>query len=102
MFGYRSPKDVGIFPITKEQLELSFELIAELAIKYKFKGINKDTVFTHYEHDAILLKPEGKIDITNIPTHPELKPEQCGNFIREKVQWYYNEKMKKGGKLKLI
>ena len=101
MFGYRSPKDVGDCPITAKQLELAYELEAECAIKYGFK-VTPETVFTHHEHDAKLPKPEGKIDIICIPTHPELKPDQCGDFIREKVLWYYEEKMKKGGKLRLI
>lgn len=101
MYGYKGPKSVGNFPITKEQLELAFELMAELAIKYKF-DINQKSVFTHHEHDASLPKPEGKIDIIFIPTHPELKPEECGNFIRSKVKWYYDKKVQSGEKLKYV
>lgn len=97
MLGYKSPKDVGKYPITREQAELMFELVAELCIKYK---IDIKEVKTHYERDRLLQKPSGKIDIIYLPPFPDVSKERVGAFIRSKVQWYIERK--KGQPFRLI
>ena len=88
-------------PLNKKQFELMCELNAECAYKYKFE-INKDTVATHAERDKLIPNPTGKIDIDYLPFEPALKKEQIYSLIRKKTQWYYNEIIKRNGKLKLI
>lgn len=89
MAGFTSPKNIGKFPITKVQLEAAFELCARLCRKYNIKpGVQN--VFTHYEFG--LKNPNtssrGKIDIIFLAPYPELKPNEIGNFIRNKIRWY--------------
>lgn len=86
MYGYKSTKDVGNYPITREQLELSFELCAELCIKY---NIDISEVKTHYERDK-----KRKIDIIYMPPFPDVKKDEVGDFIRNKVKWYLTKKNK--------
>ena len=86
------------YPITGKQIELAFRLMAELCIKYNIKI---EEVQTHYERDQKLgPKKSGKVDILFIPSYPDVKPQEVGNFIRKKVQWYINQiksgKIKKG------
>lgn len=89
MVGYKNPKNVGPCPITEKQLEAGFLLIARLCFKYDIK-VNPDTVFTHYEFGKLHpnTSSAGKIDITFIPTHPEISANKVGDFIRGKVQYY--------------
>ncbi len=91
MYGYKNPQNVGDFPITREQIELTFELCAELCVKY---NININEVQTHYERDRKLKKPSGKIDIIYLPPFPDVKQADIGNFIRNKVKWYFSKKNK--------
>ena len=46
---------------------------------------------THYEFGQQNKKTSsyGKIDITYLPPYPDIKPQDCGTFIRTKVNWYY-------------
>lgn len=97
MYGYKSPKDVGKYPITREQAELMFELVAELCVKYK---IDIKEVKTHYERDRELQRPSGKIDIIYLPPFPDVSKERVGAFIRNKVEWYMQRK--KGQPLKYV
>ena len=45
---------------------------------------------THYEFG--LKNPKttsaGKIDIVYLPPYPQIKKQDIGNFIRNKVEWY--------------
>lgn len=79
------------YPITPQQIELAFELLAELCIKY---NINLNEVQTHYERDRKLTRPDGKVDIVFIPSYPNVKKNDVGNFIRSKVRWYMSKKNK--------
>lgn len=79
------------YPITAQQIELAFELMAELCIKY---NININEVKTHYERDRQLKKPQGKVDIIFIPSYPDIKKNDIGDFIRNKVKWYISKKTK--------
>lgn len=73
------------FPLTRIQLERGFELGAKLAKQY-----NIEKIITHYEFG--LAHPNtssaGKIDITYLHPFPLVKPDECGEFIRNKVKWY--------------
>lgn len=90
--GYDSKtKTSKTYPITAQQIELTFELTAELCVKY---NINVSEVQTHYERDRKLAKPSGKVDILFIPSYPDVKPQDIGNFIRSKVKYYMSKKNK--------
>ena len=78
------------FPLTKIQLERGFKLGAEICKKYNIP-IDKQHIFTHYEFG--LSHPNtssaGKIDITYMHPFPAENKDTCGNFIRNKVKWYF-------------
>lgn len=78
------------YPLTRAQLERGFKLVAELAKKYNIP-IDKDHIFTHYEFGLLhpKTKSAGKIDITYMHPFPEVSAKECGDFIRNKVKWYY-------------
>lgn len=86
MLGYVSPKNVGKYPITEKQVRGCITLVAQLCKKYGIT-ITPDTVFTHYEFGLKHPKStsSGKIDITYLPTHPQLKSKDIGNFFRSEV-----------------
>ena len=80
------------FPLTRVQLETGFQLCAKLCKKYNIP-ITKQTVFTHYEFG--LLHPNtssaGKIDITYLHPFPAENKQTCGDFMRNKIKWYFNK-----------
>ena len=96
MCGMYVPKNTPLqmtkYPLTKIQCERCFDLIAKLAKEYKLQ-ITPDTVMTHYEFG--LKHPNtssaGKIDITWLPAYSHLKPNEIGDFIRNKAKWYYSK-----------
>lgn len=87
MMGYTSPQDAGLYPLTPKQVEAGFKLCATLIKKYNLQLSN---VITHYEFGK--LHPEstsaGKIDITYLPSYPDVKAEEMGGFIRSKIRWF--------------
>lgn len=91
MCGMYVPKGVNIkdtkFPLTKKQCESCFKLVAQLCKKHL---INLNNVLTHYEFGQAHPKTSsaGKIDIIYLPPYPEIKQNQIGGFIRNKVKWY--------------
>lgn len=91
MCGMYVPKGVNIkdtkFPLTKKQCEACFKLVAQLCKKHL---INLNNVLTHYEFGQAHPKTSsaGKIDIIYLPPYPEIKQNQIGSFIRNKVKWY--------------
>lgn len=92
------------YPLTKVQLEAGFEFIAKLAQKYSIP-IEKSTVFTHYEFG--LKHPNttsrGKIDINFLPPYSSISSNLVGDFIRNKIAYYFEKINKTDGKqLKLI
>mgnify|MGYP002855232801 CR=1 FL=1 len=95
MAGFKDRNNIGEYPITNKQFEACMEYVAKLCLKYGIRPTEQN-VFTHYEFG--LKNPttssKGKIDITYIPPYPQVKKEQCGQFIRQKVQWY-TDKLKK-------
>lgn len=92
MYGYKSFNSVGKYPLTKIQCERMFKFVAELCKKYDI-AITPDTVMTHYEFGQKHPNTSsfGKIDIIYLPPYPEQPKEIIGNFIRNKVKWYYNK-----------
>jgi len=90
MYGFDLKNKKTKYPLTKKQCEATFKLVAELCKKYDIK-ISPDTVMTHYEFGQRHRDTSsfGKIDITYLPPYPEIKPQDCGTFIRTKVKWYY-------------
>lgn len=78
------------YPLTRVQLERGFNLCAKLCKDYNIP-IDKQHVFTHYEFG--LSHPNtssaGKIDITYMHPFPAENNQTCGDFIRNKIKWYY-------------
>lgn len=89
MCGFVSIKKPGKELLTKVQCEAGFKKAALLCRKYDI-DVTPETVFTHYEFGLKNRKTTsfGKIDIIYLPPYPHVKPNDVGNFIREKVQWY--------------
>lgn len=78
------------YPLTRIQVERGFKLVAEIAKKYNIP-IDKEHVFTHYEFGLAHPKTEsaGKIDIIYMAPFPDISAKDCGDFIRNKIKWYY-------------
>lgn len=93
MYGFKSAQNIGKYPLTKKQCEATFKLVAELCKKYNI-AITPTTVLTHYEFGQAHIKTSsyGKIDIIYLPAYPEITKKEMGDFIRNKVKWYF-EKM---------
>lgn len=96
MVGFDMNNKKSKAPLNQKQFELMCKLNAELAYKYKFK-INEQTVCTHSERN-----PGRKIDIDYLPFQPSWNPEKIHEEIRKKTNWYYQEILKKNGKLDLL
>ncbi len=90
MYGFKDKNNVGEYPLTKKQCEATFKLVAELCKKYNIAITNK-TVLTHYEFGQSHRNTSsyGKIDIVYMPPYPEIEKNKVGNFIRNKVRWYF-------------
>lgn len=90
MLGYKNRGDVGSYPLKAKQVEACFKLCAQLARAY---DIPVENIMTHYEFGK--LHPDsasaGKIDITYLPSHPEVRANEVGGFIRGKIRWYYGK-----------
>lgn len=92
MFGFKNRKNVGKYPLTKEQCEATFKLVAELCKKYGIL-ITPQNVMTHYEfgQNHRNTSSYGKIDIIYLPPYPDVKQAEIGDFIRTKIKWYYQK-----------
>ncbi len=90
MYGFKDKNNVGEYPLTKKQCEATFKLVAELCKKYNIAITNK-TVLTHYEFGQSHRNTSsyGKIDIVYMPPYPEIEKNKVGDFIRNKVRWYF-------------
>lgn len=77
------------FPITRKQLEATCKLVAELSKKYGIAISNKK-IFTHAEFgkDNPHTTSYGKIDINKLPCVAIYGVKECGDWIRNKVNWY--------------
>ncbi|MDD3325380.1 MAG: peptidoglycan recognition family protein [Sulfurospirillaceae bacterium] len=78
------------YPLTKLQLETAFSFIAKLCKRFQIP-ISEDTIMTHFEFG--LKNPattsHGKIDIVFMHPYPTIHKYEVGNFIRNKVKWYF-------------
>ncbi len=94
MLGYKNRDNVGKYPLKSAQCEKLYRLVAELCHKYAIP-IGPNTILTHYEFGQKHPQTSsgGKIDITWIPRQTWMQPNEVGNYIRNKVRWYY-EKIK--------
>lgn len=90
MCGFTSSRNVGKYPLTKKQCEATFKLCAQLCKKYNIP-VTKQTVMTHYEFGISHpnTSSAGKIDIIYLPPYPEQTTDKIGDFIRNKIRWYY-------------
>ena len=90
MAGFTSRANVGKYPITAKQFEACCKKVAELCLRYNILVSDK-TVFTHMEFGKTHpnTTSAGKIDICYLPHQPQLKSNEIGNYIRNKVLWYY-------------
>ena len=89
MYNFCNSNDIGNYPLTKIQLEASFKLVAELSKKYNI-FITPQNIMTHYEFGKTHpnTSSAGKIDIVYLPPYPNIKPNEIGDFIRQKIKWY--------------
>lgn len=76
------------YPLKQIQCEKLFFEVARLCKKYGIE-ISQDTVLTHYEYNLKHNIKTGKIDIIYLPPYPQIKKENIGDFIRNKILWYY-------------
>ena len=90
MCGFRSSRDVGKYPLTKKQCESMFKFCADICKKYNIPVTN---VMTHYEFGKANPKTSsaGKIDIIYLPPYPNITTDKIGDFIRNKIKWYYTK-----------
>lgn len=96
MSGYKNPQNIGDFPITKEQFELTCSEIAKFCRENNIP-ITPLTVLTHREFGLAhpTSQSAGKIDICFLPFKVNingearyLEADEIGDFIRNKVKWY--------------
>lgn len=88
-------------PIKQTQFESMCHCIAMMC--HELKLTPKD-VYTHYEigkmvqsgdikkllpYNKLLEQNIGKRDFNIIDFDKKIKPEQCGDYLRDKVNWYY-------------
>ena len=77
-------------PPTRQQVESCCNLAAQLCVVYGIKPIN---CITHAEfgqtHPNTTSK--GKIDINSIPYAKVKGVKACGDYLRNKINWYYQK-----------
>lgn len=95
MAGFSCNTKVSKSNITMTQMEAMFKKVAELCREYSIP-ITDETVYTHAEYDRLNAK-EGKIDIIFIPYLNKYGIEECGDYIRNKIKWYYDKENKPNG-----
>ncbi len=81
-------------PHTRVQLEKMWEIAADWCKRGSII-VNPDTVYTHAEfgkRGSVHSPSHGKIDITFIPFDPSVKPEDVGEYMRNKVKWYIGKR----------
>lgn len=88
----KTPVQKTKYPLTKKQCESCFKLCAELCKKYNIP-ITAQTVLTHYEFGKSHpnTASAGKIDIIYLPPYPQEQANKIGDFIRNKIKWYYTK-----------
>ena len=101
MWGFELGKKKSIYEINRLQMEKLFKFVAQLCHKYDLKPID-GVINTHAEIGYKVLTGKikrtqltalnvGKQDILYLPYEPELRPENVGGYIRNKINWYYEK-----------
>lgn len=93
MNGYVSPLNVGHYPLKQKQLEAGWKLGAVMVKMHHLNLSNKETIQTHYGFGVRHPKSDsaGKIDITFIPSMPNIAKEDIEDLFREKILWYIDK-----------
>ncbi len=101
MLGFRDIKHIGNYPIKPIQMEVCYELCAKLCRQYNIP-IEKSTVMTHYEFGKKnpMTTSRGKVDIIYLSSNPSLPSNKIGDFIRNKILWYFDKEQKEIDKQK--
>ena len=97
MAGFKNSQNVGNYPIMKIQFEKMCCHVASLCKLYNLKPNDWET---HYEigkkiQNGIIPKTTlnssniGKIDIICLPFEPNVNQNKIGDYIRDKINWYY-------------
>lgn len=98
-YGYQGRKGAGDYPIQRVQFEFLCKQVALRCKEYEI-SIDRDHVKTHAEvgwyaeslkHPGLLSQNIGKIDIIFLPFEPSLGTYEVGDYIRNKVEWYYDK-----------
>lgn len=94
MYDYKNVTHIGPYPIKPVQMEMCYELCARLCRKYNIP-ILKSNVMTHYEFGKANphTSSRGKPDIVYLSTHPSIPAPRIGDFIRGKIQWYFEKQI---------
>lgn len=90
MMGFDEKKKQTKYPLTQIQCEKLFFETARLCKKYNIP-ITPETVLTHYEFNQKHNIHTGKIDIIYLPPYPNVKKHEVGDYIRNKVAWYFKK-----------
>lgn len=79
----------GEYPIKRQQLESACRYIAKLSSKYGIRITNKN-ILTHAEFGLSHPKTTsaGKQDFTSLPCVAVYGIKECGDWFRDKVNWY--------------
>lgn len=77
-------------PPTRRQVEAMCSLSAQLCLTY---GLQPKDCITHAEFGAANYKTSsfGKIDINSLPYAKVSGIRETGDYLRNKIQWYYNK-----------
>ena len=92
MLGFQDIKHIGNYPIKPIQMEVCYELCAKLCHQYNIP-IQKSTVMTPYEFGKKnpMTTSRGKADIIYLASNPSLPSNKIGDFIRNKILWYFKK-----------
>jgi hypothetical protein len=90
MRGYKDPTQIGDFPLTQKQLEAGWRLGASLVKMHNLDMEDEYTIQTHYGFGTRFPKSTsaGKIDITFLPSMPNIRKEDIEALFYNKVSWY--------------
>lgn len=91
MLGFISPKNIGNYPIKKQQAENCFYFCSKLCKKYSL-SLNNNYITTHYHFNQKHNIKTGKIDISFLPPYPDIKNFEMESFIIDKIKWYFKYK----------
>jgi hypothetical protein len=96
MAGFQSAAKPGKYLINQKQFEVMCEGVAKDCLDNDIT-VTPDTVFTHHEFGQRHPESEsaGKIDIIYLPFAPDVKPQDVGDYIRNKIQWYISKQLGK-------